>query len=317
MSEDSNSRVVFLRRKATFVESIGGEGMKLYADTGDRSIGSYWAGNSSQPGTGLTLSEQNILMPIVLNMEASDRDFRKSVAHFFHAIQTKVHPSDKFGNGGTPLEIGLWDNKKPLSEDNLPLNISDYIKWKHVIGHKVVAKTYEEAIGNQLKEYYIFDPSEDIKLVNSSVKVKDKAFKKLFEIENNMAEILKYLTLFQIAPSTIIGKEYSKLRTIVETEPEKFLKHAESPNTDAVYLITRLVNAKIFKMSGPRVLVGASGEVIGSTAAEAVAYIRDPKMSEQVIAFRGLLQEWDKQTKSAYLVIEEQSKDVKNIQTQK
>src|SRR5690606_19206039 len=115
-----------------------------------RAVGPYYQGRV--PGSGLTFQEQKLLLPDVIGVEANDKDFRREVEKFYHEILTKIP------DAGIELEIGLENDNEPLSESNMPLNIKDYVIYRHIINSPQVAKDKDTADRwGHLKPFYIED----------------------------------------------------------------------------------------------------------------------------------------------------------------
>lgn len=293
-----NSRVVYLKRLPASIPESGAEGvpeLMAYFANSYRAVGSFFPKNSMRPGTGISLTDENLLLPYVLNIDSTDRDFRMRVTDFYHAITTKVEPHDVNGVGGTRLEIGLDNNEEPMSKDNLPLNAMDYIRYKQVLGHPEVAASKADGKGNSRKLYYIDNPLDVNKIDLSVADQKDAAMEAYFTIKKDPNKIVQYLMLLGTKNlSTIKGKEQVTLRNLAMTEPKNFLDVHLDKEKDAKYLIKDLVIANILELAGSIVLIKENREQIGGNEKEAVAYIRNPTNSKQIVILRSMLQQWKK-----------------------
>ena len=288
-----SSRVVFLRRKAISVHEAQPD-LKDYFDNSHRALASYWQKGSMRPGTGLTITEENLLMPYILNIPDTDRDFRTQVTDWFHAIETRVDPLDSFGNGGTTWEIGLQNNEEPVSATNLPLNIDNYIKYRHAIGHPEVGLSLEDVRGNQLKRYYIHDPKAVTKSSISVADVRDKALEAYLQVKQSIAKSIQYLSLMQVDPAKHKGTETVKLRELAEKQPTKFLEVHNDKNKDFQYMLMDLVQAKVLEEIGTRIIFIQSGDLMGKDLKEAIAWMKAPENSKQVAIFKAQIQDYKK-----------------------
>src|SRR6185369_6924189 len=117
-----------------------------------KAIGPYHKGNVV--ATGLSREEIKILLPTAagVGLEPEDRTFTQAVTAFYNSILTRV-PQD-----GLRLEVGLENNEAELSNTNMPLNVKDYIIWRHAIGHPDVASSREDALRGYNKRFYVLDP---------------------------------------------------------------------------------------------------------------------------------------------------------------
>lgn len=301
ITENKNSKKVYLRRAArSVVEStaVTAQGakenpeLKAYFDNAYRAVGSYWQRGSMRPGTGLSLQEENLLLPYVLNIPQEDRDFRQKATDFFHEISTKIEPTNQMGEGGTELEIGLTeDNNESVGKDNLPLNIMDYIRYRHAIKHPECALSEADAKGNRLKTFYIFDPVTELGNNVTNTDFKDRAMAAYLEVKAKPAEVKQYLILLNIDPALHKGSESVKLRSEAETNPTDFLKVHEDKNKNTKYFIKRLIIAKVLRESGTRILITENDFQIGGNLDEAISYMKDPINSQQVVIFKGMLQD--------------------------
>lgn len=300
------SKVVFIRRAPlSLAEATGGPDSKEYFDNSYRAIGSYWPNGSMRPGTGLTLTEEKILMPEVLNMDPTDRDFREKSTDYFHNIATKVDPTDSKGNGGTRLEIGLEDPELEVCElnklgmPNLPLNVTDYIKWRHALAHPNIATSAEDAKGNKLVHYFIYDPAEVRSFNNTVADMKDDALAAYLSIKGSITKVVQYLTLLKEDPASYRGQESVKLRELAMIEPAKFLKVHKDPEKDAKQMLLDLIGAAVLEQQGTMFIVSESRKQLAGTLKEAIAYIRNPANSAQIVIFKSLIQDWKRSKKIA------------------
>lgn len=305
----TKAKIVYVRRKALSVPEAAANNspeLKSYYDNAYRAIGSYWPRNSQRPGTGLTITEENLLMPYVLNISKEDKDFREKSTQFFHDITTKIDPTimdaKGFETGGTPLNISLHNDEEELSTDNLPNNISDYIRYRHIISHPDVALSFDDAKGNQLKKYYIHDEVKVTKGNVSNADAKDLAMEAYLQVKKDAAKVIQYLTLLKVDTRDYKGQETVKLRDLATTKPVDFMKVHNNKNKDYYYMIIDLIAAKVLEQVGTRILIKESGAQLGATSEEAIAYLKDPANSKQVVIFKSLVQDYKKK---ANLYVEE------------
>lgn len=297
------SRVVFLRRKAISVHEAQPD-LKDYFDNSHRALASYWQKGSMRPGTGLTIAEENFLMPYILNIPETDRDFRTQVTDWFHAIETRVDPIDAFGNGGTAWEIGLENNEEPVSPKNLPLNVVHFVKWRHALGHPEVGLSFEDVRGNQLKRYYIHDPKAVTKSSLSVADIRDKALEAYLQVKQSIAKTIQYLSLMQVDPAKHRGTESVKLRELAETKPTTFLEVHNDRDKDFQYMLMDLVQAKVLEEIGTRIIFKQSGDQMGKDLKEAIAWMKAPENSKQVAIFKAQIQDYKKK-ENLYVAVEE------------
>lgn len=272
--------------------------LKEYFDNSYRAVGSYWPKGSMRPGTGLSLTEENILMPYILNIPFNDRDFREKVTQFFHDITTKVEPThiDVKGieDGGTKLEIGLHNNEEEVGELNLPNNIMDFIRYRQIIGHPQVAISEEASRGNQLKIYFIYNPTDVTRSNNTLADMKDTALEAYLGVKKDAAKVVQYLTLLGVNSQDFKGSESVKLRELSIKDPEAFMKVHLNKHKDYKYLIMDLITANVLEQIGSRIVIKESSQQIGGNLKEAIAYLMDPANSKQLTIFKANVQDYKK-----------------------
>ena len=262
--------------------------MDYFADS-KRSIGSYFKGK--KPGSGLSIEEENFLLRNIIGLDPSDRDYKKERDNYYADISTKIPIS------GLKLEIGLSkSNEAPVSIENFPLDLDDYMAYRHAIGHPTdVAPTKEDSIGNPITKFYLDDPeATNIKELEIFTNQKE-AIAKYLQIENDTASVNMYLTNFNIDVSKIREDKRSyKLKELVENEPLKFIKMVADPNIKPKYQILSCIQTNILKRVGTRILVTESSEEIGRDMEEAVQYWKDDINSAQVNLIKARYKEFAK-----------------------
>ena len=237
-------------------------------------------------------------MPYILSIPKEDRDFRKGVTTWFESMSVKV--PGKLGSNpveGLPLEIGMEkDNSQPVSAENLPINITDFIKWRHALGHPWIANSEETGKGNQLKQYYIFDPNAVSKVNISINEQRDKALGYYLTIKDNIRSVTMYLTLLGVRTNQLRkGEEVIELRKLVDKDPDKFIRLYNDKDKEMKYIIEEMVNNNILERVSTRVLIKENGEQIGRDTQETVLYMLDSRNTKVYNALKARLQEaWKK-----------------------
>lgn len=294
-----NSRIITIYRAESLLAKTQGSDVKEYMNLSKKSIGSYWEGpNIGRVATGLDFWEQDILLPYIINCDPSDRQFRKEVELFYHEISTKVPPEL-----GVQLEIGLKeDNTKPISQKNLPLNVSDYIKWRHHKGHPKVAANRTESDGNNQKEYYIFDPTESQTKKNEKLREQDEAMQIYLTVKKEPEKVDWMLTLMEIDPRSFSAKseeekmalKLAALRKKAEEKPKDFKKIHGSEHLQTMYLIEKLSNLKVLTKIGSKYINSETKETIGHNMEEAISYFIDDSNEQAIMLMKAHMQEAEK-----------------------
>lgn len=286
-----NSHIVYVRRRSLFDTANRPELEEYFADS-SIGVGSYYGKGTAREGSGLSIQEENILMPYVLGIPKDDRDFRLKVNEYFSNINSKV-PADsnpKKPTDGLALEIGLYrDNSAPISEkdENLPLNIEQFIRYRQIMGHPWVGIAGEDD-GNQLCRFLIYDPKKERQATKAVNEEADIALTRYIQIKQDRSKVRMYLRLTGHDLSKIIpGEEVAALRTKAQSDPVNFNKAWNDPYKEHKYLIEEMVAFGLLKQIGTRLLYGQAE--IGRNLEEAVLWLKDPHHSDSFRALRALL----------------------------
>ncbi len=294
----ANSHKITIFRALTPLQKMQGADMTEYFDMVKVSVGSYLAGATQgmQQGCGgMEWKLQQLLLPHIVGIDKDDRIFRETVNTFWAEMDTKVPMT------GVELEIGLEeDNDQPVGLNNLPINISEYVKYIHHRGHPNMARNQEEAQRNQLMLYYIFDPMEQQRSKSKETKDKDAALKIYLQLMNEPEKMDMMITMFGEDPrESEIGKtkeewidrKTQRLRELCNSQPVNFIQHYKTEDLEMQYWIARLIKLDVFTEVGTQVRAKDSKALIGHTRAEAVAFFQNPENQELVMMFKALAQE--------------------------
>lgn len=301
-----NSHIIFFRRKAIFDVEARPELNEYFADS-KIGIGSYFGKGSTRTATGLSISEENLLMPYILAIPSDDREFRKQVNEYFQNIDTKV-PADSnppVPTDGKPLEIGLEvSNSEPVSKDNLPIKVEDFVRWRQCMGHPWVEASPELAKGNQLIKFYQYDPKAELTTTVTADNLKDQALAQYLTIKANNRLVRMYLTLLGINVQTLTraGEDVTRLRMMAETKPKDFLLIVQDKDKEMKYLVEEMINFKILDRIGSRILNADGGKELGRDMKETILYLSDTHNTKELIHLKAKLQnEWKKRSISVEL----------------
>lgn len=297
--EHPNSRPITIFRAGSFLVRAQGKEIEEYFQMSKQGIGSYWeGGQSNKVGSNLSFEEQKLLMPHLINFEPDDRTFRQEVDNFFHEIDTKVPHGT-----GVVLETGLKENNdKPLSKTNMPLDISDFIKWRHALRHPKVGISKKESDSSPLKEYYIFDP---LSVQNHSKKeneAKDSAMQMYLQLKKEPEKIDMVLTLMGVDPRSFSGPhkdddKLARLRKFSEEEPIKFSATYKQEDLTSRYWIENMVNVGILTKIGSKYIntnPQATTKILGHNIEEVLLWFSDPESGNEVVMLKAQMQEAQK-----------------------
>lgn len=292
-SSHPNSRVITIFRASSILSRAQGPGVDDFFASSKQSIGSYFESESSQKvGNGLNMEEERLLMPAVIDMEPSDKEFRKKVSEFFADLTTQVPYAL-----GVKLEIGLeTDNEKPVSEKNMPISVMDYVRYRHALKHPWVAATKEQSEGDQTKQFYIFDKQAVQKKNTKRVKEVDAAMQIYLKIKNDENLVDQMLTVLGTNPADYAGKDKSdrkveKLREYCENDATTFVETYNKEDLEVRYVLQTMINTKVLKNVGTRYIEVETEKLIGNNDEEAIWYFKDDENSQHVVTMKSRMQD--------------------------
>ena len=275
--------------------------VKEWLDSAFKGIGSYWDTQAKVAGSGLSWAEKKILMPILHAVESEDRDFRGATENYFNELMTKIPP------GGLRLQIGLRDDEEELSADNLPINVKDYVSYKHLMAHPVVAKNENEAAALPYKKFFIHDQEESVNLQEELVELEDKAAELYFTHRHDANKVEQILVLMGIKTRDLNEKEKGlKLKeltrisgrqeeTMEAKRIRKFIKVATSKELELEYMITELIGAQVLEKIGTEIVIAETNNSIGNGIREAIIHLKNKKNSKTLLYlknhFKNLIKE--------------------------
>lgn len=285
----ATSRKIKIFRNQSFLEKAQ-QGIAEYMALTKQSIGGYW--DQSSIGTGLTIIEQELLFPYVLDIPVEDRGFRPAVREFYAKFNTPVPYKD-----GVELEIGLTkSNDKPLSKDNLPIKMLDYLRYRHAKSHPFVAANAQEARGNQMKKFYIFDKAASDQATTNLNALKDEALQVYLQIKDDKKKVVAMLTLMGTDPRKFSGinaedLRQTALREMADKDPGKVVKTYKLDNFEERYLIQAMVNTGVLRVYGSRYVVASNGDAFGNDIDEAISRFKNAADKELIVALKATAQE--------------------------
>lgn len=289
------SKIILIHRKLSQAQMAHTDAdVRDWFNQAFKAISPYWIGKVT--GTGLSPTEQKLLMPYLHGVEADDKDFRKKTEKYFDEILTKVPPK------GLKLEIGLEDDNKPLGEDNLPLNITEYVAYRHAIKFPQLALSEDEAERSPLKHFFIVDPDHVTSTGLKINELEDQAVACYFKYKDDEIKVDQILTLLgtNIKVMTHSAKVL-KLKEVSrkndnqgEQEQQdtlkRFIEICEDQDIAMKYLLQELVGAQIIEKVGTSLTIKESGELIGNNAREAVIFLKNAKNTKIYNMLRGQYQ---------------------------
>lgn len=298
--EHKNSKKITVFRAGSFLSRSQGKEIEDYFADSKQSIGSYYESSTSpRIASGLTFVEIELLLPMLTEVDNRHPEFMKKVAEFYQNISTDIP-----FNVGRTLEIGLTlSNVKELkidkedpSKSNLPINLMDYLRYQQLKGHPEVAKTKEEADGNPIKRYYIFDKDELRAKTTKKTEEKDAAMAIYLEIKDDEIKPKMMLTLMGIDPRAFQGANErdlitEELRKLSEVKPTEFVDIYKNSNIETLYWLQSLVNGGVLKKIGDKYIDAENDKIVGNNQEETRYFFEDEVNSDLVTTWKARYQE--------------------------
>lgn len=281
-----NSKEITIFRAGSFLSRAQGKDIQDYFAESKVSIGSYFESEtSSKIATGMSYEEEDLIMPHVVDAVPKDRDFRKKVSDYFIDLDIKIPFK------GRVFEIGLLgDNTQPVSIDNMPINVSDYIQCRVAMRHPHMAPSKEAAEANPVYQCYVFDKDVVIEKAGLRTKEKDDALKLFYAIENEPIKVREMLLLMGKDPREFSGKNadalrIAALRELAEKKSALFITTGKQEDLSIRYWVTAMIKSGVLKQVGPRIQAGegASKTIVGNSMEEAIAFFLDDEKNDELI----------------------------------
>jgi len=312
---ESNSKKIYLKRNRPFVhEQMMSEEVQEALSHSRRGIGSFFAGkHTTKKGTGLNDMETKILLPHVLDVTPEEPEFRRKVDSFYTEISTNVPFKT-----GLELEIGLENSpetieevktgKSKLSKANMPLNIDDYIKFRHAMAYPGTVISPTLAKGNQLAEYYFEDPTEVSTRELDELNTADQALNDYQRIKDSPDKVEMIVTLMRHwipkkvgKPAVVVGlltqtEKLIVLRELAQVQPAKFHEITNDETLKNKYIVDELISVNLLKRVGSTIMLEETGDSIGESLKEAAAYLFSPKQTQLLNNLKAAYKEKNKKS---------------------
>ena len=265
------SKKVYLRR-----QDLGGHLPKEVRAEATTRLSSVYV--NRQPLKPFSVEEEKKYMLGILDVNPDHGDWPKHSKTFWAEMTIPV------GFSGIELEIGK-------DEDDKPLNIMDYIKYRFAISHPYVALSKLEMESNMTKRFYIQDLARADKEKNNEIQLKkdaDKAFIKVSSDKKNMARVLRLIS--NTNPDKMNSEQIENaLYELKNSNPKKFLRAATDKNLELKSEIEEMVTAGVIRRIGNQVIF--IDEVLGDTLDDTIVYLKDKKNSGKLTILRAKLKE--------------------------
>lgn len=220
--------------------------------------------------------EQDLLRKYA-DIRVEDPKFSEKRTSFWTDFRVKV-PSE-----GLVLNISTNDKE--------PLILKDYLTFKWLENHPLVATSKEEMLKNPIKEYYIYDPNEELLNENAKTQERKAAYRELIKLENNTNVIDQLIRLLTNKNPDKLSKEMkeNELEQITRTQPNRFLKFAKDKNLKIRAEIEEMVEYSVLRKAGNQYIY--MDEIVGENIEDAIVYFKSDRNSSTLLDLRAKLEE--------------------------
>jgi hypothetical protein len=188
------------------------------------------------------------------------------------------------GFEGVELEIGKDENDKPI-------DITDYLKYRFAIRHPHVAMSEKEMDANSQKRFYIYDTAKKDVERNNDIQVRkdaDKEFIKISSDEKQMRRVFRLLA--NVNPDTLNREQIENmLYDIKDKNGKKFIKICKDKHLELKSEIEEMVTAGVLRKIGNQIIF--IDEVLGETLDDTVIHLKDKKNSGKLTILRAKLKQ--------------------------
>lgn len=274
------SRKIKLKRKENFRYGVPAEFLRERVID----VGSYYSGQG--PARALTYEQENLWMPMLINLDAKDPGFRTAITNYYKNLSIKIDVN------GMQLEIGL-------DENGTPYNLEDYIKYLIAKKHPWMALNKEQCYSSEHLQFYFEDIAAEEEKQSKNLENSTKAyveFAKLAEEEDKLDWVLRTVIskypqvgIFSEIVKLKLEKKKLKLSQVIEKDPEYFLEAVN--DKDLIYKaeITSMVDAGVLTKEGNRFLNGS--ENLGSLDG-VIAWMKDGNNSGDYAILKARLEQF-------------------------
>jgi hypothetical protein len=291
-----SDKTIFIKRRPYTKDPKYGKAPELVA-MDKYSIGSSLT-ESGATYKGLTHYEEELLMPRILNLPYSHHSFMEKSNEWFSDMKRKVPITH------LKLNISLKDDSKPLSENNLPVVLEDYVLYLYVTrGYSRIAKSIDELDAKPYVVIYIDDPKIEADTNNAAAMRKVDAIREFGKIADNeivLNAILKILSgkykkeksgpvIDVLHPETFDLKDkQTMISNIATANAEDFLAVVADTDLEKRAEAYEFISLNIIEDTGTTFVF--AGREIGKTIEHVVAFIKSPSNSAVYISMKGRLE---------------------------
>lgn len=238
-------------------------------------IGSIFDGE--RPLSGLTREQEKKYLPIILGIDADDREFARAVRAYW-AEKAVTVPSI-----GTVLNITVDEHGEPVKLEN-------WIDFQWLQRHPHVASNKQSMLRDATIRAYIHDPerveqNQNKKIINRKASYLE--YMKLTDARKKDAGRIDRIVriLLGVNPNNLsdIQKE-NQLETVAYNDPERFYSVVTDKDLDTRAEIESMLEDDVLVRIGAHIKFGT--DTLGHSMEEAIEFFKDRNNSATVSALR-------------------------------
>lgn len=228
---------------------------------------------------GLSAEEEKKLLSAHLGIDANadPKEFKEEVKKFWADFRVPVDFN------GIKLDISV-------DESGMPRNIKHYITYKLAMVSGEVAKSELASKSNEIYNFFIYDPDEELlndKLRVDALKLANMKFVKISESPERIEWVLRMLG--ETPDLLSANAQETKLYDLMSKDPKRFLAVADDENLSLKAEIEEFVYYGIITKIGQTFV--DIDEPIGNSIEDMVVFFKNTKNSKKYTQFKALLKE--------------------------
>jgi hypothetical protein len=227
----------------------------------------------------LTEEEERKIMPGILGLEFSEKDFRKRCEEFYANLEADV-----------PMNGLKLDNS--VKKGGEPSNPIEYLRFRLCEQMPIVASSKEQFHTSKRYKFYMEDTEkvlEEKRNKVATVKKANKIFVQMEESDPRKEMIIE--RMYDGSIDTIEKSDYdSHLQNLLNSEPERFIQLANDKDLLIQGTISKMIKYQILRQIGLDIFMNDDTK-LAETFEDAVTVFKDPSKKSLVSKLEALLKE--------------------------
>lgn len=309
---------------------------------------------------GLTFEEEKILLADIIGISPTSPDWKAATREYWLNITVEVDVQDSDNRGGLVLEtgfmypdeasakIGRAEESKELTLFNkaldankeynmvfdnrlkygFPINTTDFIQYRFILQHPIVANRVDDLHKSPKIEYYIHSQDVENKIKHESLAYRKKAYQIFHTLTDDKIKTRYMLLLLQRDIENIgraekftfdlsneMGQELA-LEKLATTVPGRFIAVYEDENLVEKAFIEECIKHKHLKrIANTDTIKYGENTLLGYNLDDAITYIRDPRNGALRQELEAKITNWEPLAKIVEVESEDEDTNVETLET--